>query len=309
MKCPKCGSDWLVKNGKTKNRQRFKCKDCGTTFFHDQQPNAIYTSTRLRNLFIKQMLDEKKVSITDFKDETKAKEHKQTLYYWRHKVLCELVKTQDDLMLSGEIQADEIFIPVSYKGNHKKSSFQLPRPAHKRSSDNHIKGISREKIGVLTAMDDKGVIIAIPVSQGKPTSNEIYNALKNHIKEGSTLITDSASSYNKLAKQLKLNLIKIPSGKHVSVVNGVGYNIQKINNLHKFMRKFMSNFFGVSSKFLPYYVAWYAFIKRKDITQQQKKDILTKIMKDTSLTPNTKINKLDVINISKDTKRKKKAKP
>lgn len=308
MICPECGSEWLVKNGKAKNRQRYKCKDCGKTFYPDQQPNAIYASTRLRNAFIKQMLDEKKVSITDFKTETRAREHKQTLYYWRHKVLCELVKTQDDLILSGQIQADEIFFPVSYKGNQKKGNFQLPRPAHQRSSDNHIKGISKEKVAVLTAMDDKGVVIAIPVSQGKPTSNDIYNALKNHIKEGSTLITDSASSYNKLAKQLKLNLIKIPSGRHATVVNGIGYNIQKINNLHKFMRKFMGNFFGVSSKFLPYYVAWYAFIKRKDITQQQKKDTLTKIIKDTDLKSNKQINKLDRINIPKDTKRKKKAK-
>jgi transposase-like protein len=32
MKCPKCSSEKNVKSGFTKNRQRYKCKDCGCNY-------------------------------------------------------------------------------------------------------------------------------------------------------------------------------------------------------------------------------------------------------------------------------------
>lgn len=32
MKCPKCGSENLTKDGKRDGRQRYRCKDCGKSF-------------------------------------------------------------------------------------------------------------------------------------------------------------------------------------------------------------------------------------------------------------------------------------
>lgn len=247
-------------------------------------------------------------AISDIKDTTKVKNHHNTIYYWRHKVLTELLKVQDDVVLSGQIQADEIYFSLNYKGNHKNSKWQMPRPPRDRTADLTTRGLSKEKIGVLTALDDKGAMIAIPVSQGRPTSNQIYNALKNHIEPGSILITDSASSYRKTAKALNLKLIQIPTGKHTTIVDGVKYHINTLNHYHGEMRKFMAHFNGVSSKFLPEYVHWYMFRERKDIDEKQKKKILTEIMTVKELKPVRQINKLDPININKAT-RKKKAKP
>ena len=46
----------------------------------------------------------------------------------------------------GIIKADDTFFSVSYKGNHKKSKVPMPRPAHHRGTDIHIRGHSNEKV-------------------------------------------------------------------------------------------------------------------------------------------------------------------
>lgn len=305
MKCQYCQSDWIVKNGLVKNKQRYFCKDCGKSFYSEVEPNSIACTVKTRNFFIKQMLDEKKTSLTDIQKELDKPISKKTIYSWRTKILSELVKEQEKIILSGEIQADEIYISVSYKGNHQRDNFKLPREPKVRGGSS-IRGLSKDKIAILTAIDDKGSVVAIPIAQGRPTSNQIYNVLKNNIEQNSTLITDSASSYRKLAKQLNLKLVQIPSGKHQLTVEGINYNIQRINNLHKYMRRFLSSFFGVSSKFLIYYTNWFAFIKRTDISQKQKKDILTRIMKTTDFQPNKELNKLEPINLFKAKKKTRK---
>ena len=189
MYCPNCQSENYIKSGLTKSKQqRYKCQVCGKTFIAERKPNSIVLSTQIRNSFIENLLKKKNVSITDIKENCKAKNHYNTIYYWRHKILNELIKTQDEVVLSGQIQADETYISVNYKGNHKHSEWKMPRPARQRSSDLNVRELSKEKVAVLTAIDENGVSIAIPISRGRPTSNQIYNALKNHIKEGSVLI-------------------------------------------------------------------------------------------------------------------------
>lgn len=32
IKCPRCNSDWVIKSGKVKGRQRYNCKDCNYFF-------------------------------------------------------------------------------------------------------------------------------------------------------------------------------------------------------------------------------------------------------------------------------------
>ena len=308
MNCPNCQNENYVKCGKTsRGLQRYKCKNCGKSFIAERQLNNISISANTRNLLIESLLKKKSVSITDIKENCKTKNHYNTIYYWRHKILNELIKAQDKVVLSGYIQADEIYFSVNYKGNHKNSDWKMPRPARQRSADLNVRGLSKEKVGVLTALDENGVSIAIPVCTGRPTSNQVYNALKNHIKEGSTLITDSAAAYNKLAKQLKLKLIKIPSGNHATTIDGVYYHINNINNYHKRLNKFMSSFNGVSSKFLYEYVAWFAFADRKDLTDDDKKKLLNEILTTKDLKPVRKLNKLDPVNLNKP-QRKKKAK-
>jgi insertion element IS1 protein InsB len=38
MKCPNCGSTQLIKNGRRKERQCYKCKECGRQFLEFYRP-------------------------------------------------------------------------------------------------------------------------------------------------------------------------------------------------------------------------------------------------------------------------------
>lgn len=272
----------------------------------EQMPNAIYADTRKKNIFIRKcLLDNKKISITDILKETKLNVHRNTIYYWRHKVMNELIKLQDEIILSGEIHVDETYLPLNYKGNHK--SFQMPRESRKRSADLHIRGISKEQVCILTALDDKGLNYLVAIGTGRPTKQKVYDALKNHIKEGSTLISDSTTCYDKLAKALKLNHYKIPSNSHKVEVNGKSFNIQDLNNFHKFFKQYMANYYGVSSKHLNSYLALYSFFRRKDLTDKKKEQTLQKIMTTTDLKPKRKIDLQDRIPKVKRERKKRKA--
>ena len=133
------------------------------------------------------------------------------------------------------------------------------------------------------------------------------NTAKNRVEENSTLITDSLASYNFAAKQLHLKLIQIPSGKREIEVDGVKYNIQKINSYHSRLAKFMESFQGVSTRHLPEYLSWFNFKDRKDMNRQQKKDYLYSILAKQKLVINKNIGKEERIPIAKS-KRKKKIK-
>lgn len=271
MNCHYCKSENCIKFGTTQNKQRYRCKDCGKTFILDKVSTQIILTAKERKKLINQLLKNNKITIANIEDNCNLSKHRLTLYFWRHKIFSEIAKFQDEIVLEGQIQIDETYFSVSYKGNYKNSEFKLPRPARKRSNDLDIRGLSGEKIAVLTAIDETGKSLAIPICTGRPSSQIIYNSLKNHLKKGSVLITDSASCYNKIAKKLNLKLIKIPSNKHSTEIEGIVYHINTINNYHKRLKNYMSSFNGVSSKFLYEYTNWFAFIDRKDLTEKQKK--------------------------------------
>ena len=48
--------------------------------------------------------------------------------------------------VDGVVEMDETFIPLSYKGNHKKSGFVIPRPSRKRCKQIKKRGISNEQV-------------------------------------------------------------------------------------------------------------------------------------------------------------------
>ena len=47
LSCPKCGSSYVVKNGKIHNgKQNFKCRDCGRQFVQYPENKVIDTATK-----------------------------------------------------------------------------------------------------------------------------------------------------------------------------------------------------------------------------------------------------------------------
>ena len=269
--CPYCHKQHIVKMGfvKSNGSQRYKCKDCGKTF--TETTNKIFSYSHKKQSVWRKYVDcfLMKFSLRDTARICKINIH--TAFDWRHKILDTLQLMQDGVTLKGNVQADETFFRLSYKGCR-----EMPRRTHKRGKSIHKRGLSTEQVCVVCSVDDNSHSIGKVAKLGKPSYRAIKAVLNNRISSNSTLIADSLTSYKRFAKVNKLNLIQIPTKRYT---NG-NYNIQKINSYHSELKRFIiGRFNGVATKYLNNYLVYHNFVNiSKD---KNKKRILRKFLLNT----------------------------
>lgn len=127
MVCLHYGSTKVIKHIKKNGFQRFRCKDCGKTF------NDL-TLTPMANSKVRpeQWVDYAKCMMLGFsirKSATYSKVSFKPSFYMRHRLLDTVRNFQGIGKVSGIVEIDETFLPESFKGNHKKSGFKMPRDA------------------------------------------------------------------------------------------------------------------------------------------------------------------------------------
>ena len=268
--CPCCGSVHSVRNGHRKDgRQRYLCRDCGKSYVITT--NSIASGTRKPLATWKRFVECMIAALPLREAAAICGIHRNTAFFWRHKILDALQNMANEVVLSGIVEADETFFAVSYKGNHKKSlTFAMPRPAHKRGHAEHIRGISHEKVCVPCAVNRGGLSIARAITLGRISTKDLHRAYDGRITEGTTLVTDKHSSYTRFAKSNNINLIQLKGGK---VKKGL-FHIQHINNYHSRLKKFIERFNGVSTKYLDNYLIWHNFVNYAKETSTEKASIL-----------------------------------
>lgn len=255
--CPHCGNKYIVKNGKNKNTQRYLCKSCKKSFVLSTN-TPIFSSKKTLDTWFK-FIDCLINQYSIVKTAKILNIATSTAFIWRHKILDAIREHYKCLNLSYEIECDETFFQESFKGNHSRDGFIMPRKAHKRGKQARFRGISKEKVCVLTALDNSNNLFIAPISMGRPSSNDLIRSVGKVLKPKSTLITDNFFSYRTLSSYCNLNHISIPHGKH----SFKKYNIQKINSLHSDIKRFISIYKGVSTKYLANYLSLFKFIFSK----------------------------------------------
>jgi transposase-like protein len=124
MVCRKCGEKSFVKNGNTKGIQRYQCRSCKSTQFHD-------ANTPLYNMKIKGkwadfvflMLDtDRSKTVKSVSDELDI--NPKTAYRWRHKFLSSL-NAVNSIVLLEESEIDEVYFPFTVKGIIGKEKFDV----------------------------------------------------------------------------------------------------------------------------------------------------------------------------------------
>lgn len=91
---------------------------------------------------------------------------------------------------------------------------------------------------------------------GRVTANELERLYGNRIGEHSILCTDSHKSYIQFATDMELEHKRIKRGKHKEDI----YHINHINSLHSNLKRWMSRFNGVATKYLNNYMKWHKWI-------------------------------------------------
>ena len=269
-KCPFCGDDHIVKNGKFKGNQRYLCRNCRKSFSQQTQTPTAYSKKKT-----KVWIDYIECMIKGYSLRRCAWEcgiNLATAFFWRHKILDALSSFMGTGEVDGLVEADECYLRYSYKGNHSKSKrFKMPREARKRGGESVGKrGLSSEQVCVGTALDRTGNILIGMIGTGRAKYDNLKRFFEGHIAPYSILCTDSAHGYGKLAKQLDLEHKAIPSGKHMKGI----YHIQHINAFHSNFKAFLQKFRGVSTKHLNSYLKWFKWIElfkdEKELLKIQK---------------------------------------
>lgn len=265
--CPHCKSTNFKKNGTTHGKQRYLCNDCKKTFAITS--NTILFSTKkdlsLWEKYIHCMIE--KYSIR--KTAKICGINPTTAFNWRHKILDALQKMQDEVKLDGVVEADETFLPLSFKGHHK--NFKLPRLAKHRGTANTKRGLSKELVCIPCVVNLDGKSIAKISNLGKPNIVSLSKVIQGRIERESIFVTDSFRGYLKLSNDMNLNHILIPRNKHI---NG-SFNIQVVNSYHGRLKAMLTyNFKGVSTKYLNNYLVYHNFVNFAKESRQDKERIL-----------------------------------
>lgn len=299
-KCRKCDSNNIVRFGKDKNgKQRYKCKSCGATFTSTSY--SVMANTRHSYVTWKKYLSLLLEGASLHKCAAVCKISVQTAFTWRHKILNALQTDQDNRCLAGIVEVDEMFVSVSYKGNHSKSKrFKMPRDAYHRGSDN--KSATGSKACVMYAVERNGQTYGECIGKGQPTPLKVAYSFENRIMPESIVISDGAGSIKKFYDNIpNIDLVQLKSPEtakrnkeaYFRVLDGV-YHIQTVNNLHTRFRKFMGKYNGVATKYLNHYVNLFVWIENyKKINNVD----INKELYEYALTKNTYICAKDFLNM------------
>jgi transposase-like protein len=181
----------------------------------------------------------------------------KTSFYMRHRLLDAVREYQGIGNVSGIVEMDETFLPESFKGNHKKSKFVMPRKSRKRGKEVKKRGISSEQVCISTAIDRSNNIVMEMVTKGRIKTVDLERLYVGHLNTESVICTDSHKNYIQFADKHVSEHIKIASGKHK---NGI-YHIAHINSLHSSFKRWMKPFNGVATKYLANYLHWFKWLQ------------------------------------------------
>ena len=252
-RCCHCWCSSIIRYGTTaKGHQRFKCSQCKKTF------NTL-TKTALSGMKLQdkwQQYSEGMWHTLKLRDAAKKfKINLKTAWKWRHKLLNKPMKNRQRL-LAGIVEADETFIPESFKGNRK----TMARKSRKR-------GGGRAEVPVFIALDRQGHVVHQVLDAN--TKIELKSVIQKVLAPESVFCTDGNISYKSIAQELPYSvehkrLIRLDNE---TVKDGI-YHIQTINNWIMRWKSWMVQFCGVGTAYLENYLAWFREIDHQKGVEQ-----------------------------------------
>lgn len=244
--CHKCGFTCLMKWGKVSSgSQRFRCRYCKTTI-------SITTNTSVHRLRYRRKWPEfmrlmsTHISVYKLKEDHFVGMSKNTMLRWRHRFLSAF-EANDTGKMSGVVQVDEKFFRQSFKGDTKAVA-QAGRSARKRGGSN-FRGISREQVAVLTALDSNGVINQEMI--GRLNYKNVVETMKPWLSPENVIVSDGYKAYERVAENFGCDHIVSRTK------NGHHPKIARLNAYHTFIENLINRkCLGVSTNHLMKYLAW-----------------------------------------------------
>ena len=276
VSCPACKSgDYVLfgtYQGPGEKVQRYKCKSCGKVFAPLNRSLVSGSAFSYRD-WIK-FIDCLYNGYTVKQIAHACDISERTAHNNRIKLFYALKLLNDRVALQGNIVLDETYVPVSFKGNHSKDDdFVMPRSSYKRGGENHAKGITDNLACIVCAVDDSGNSVAKVAGTGNVSAAKLKYVLKEHLGDNifclysdkSNAIKSFAESNGYEIKQEKLlrkgakRTTGIVFNRDTFVINRY---LQIINSYHSRLKKFLTRFSGISTKYLSGYLYLFAWKER-----------------------------------------------
>ena len=129
------------------------CKYCGKTF--TEYTNTIFSSTKKGYYVWLKYLDLMMKGASLYNISKELNISVVTAFHWRHKVLNVIKQYNAKNKVNGVVEAEEIFLLYSHKGQHIDGI-----QSRTRGGASYYRGLSKEKVGVLVAIDRNKNILA-----------------------------------------------------------------------------------------------------------------------------------------------------
>lgn len=252
IKCPKCLSSNVVKNGFKNNTQRYKCKNCNK--FFSISTSTITSSIRLSYTQLLNFM----LCLINYNTLTETSKivgiSERDTYNLRIKIISTL-KSYKTEKLHGVVQCDEKYVRLSFKGTR---TDKMPRKSRRNGFEDRTSGISMDQVCILMAIDEEDNIFIKIVGLGPLSTDDLKENFSDYINEESILVTDSKSSYIKFAEDKNLILKQIPDNKHKTKD---GYHLGELNSLMSELDVLLLKTRGLSTRHLQEYLDLFRFRK------------------------------------------------
>lgn len=246
--CPHCGSNQIIRFGKSDGLQRYRCKSCLHRF------NAL-TGTPLAHLRYKERwfnyASEIILGHSIKKSAANCSIHETTSFRWRHRFL-NLPASMQSSELSGIAEADETYFLKSLKGQN-----NIPRKPRKRGGKAQKRGLSKELDCVLVARDRSGHTLAKLMEQFN--ADALNKVLKPLLVNDTLLCTDGFRVYQSFTNKAHIPHQPLVASLGIRVIDKV-FHIQNVNAFDSRLKAWMKKFNGVATRYLPNYLGWFRII-------------------------------------------------
>jgi len=253
--CHLCGSGSIRRAGHTSNGiQRYYCNHCHHSY-------TVTTGTLLENhkIQIAELIDYWR-NLFRFEslssDSWNNKNAATTAKYWFLKTGILLKDCQKNIVLSGRIYYDETYLPVRSEDIIRKENGQ------------RLRGHSINQICIAVATTGVETYVTY-IGRGQPKAETIYDALKDHIKPGSQLVTDKDPGHRMLVRKLGLKNEEHDSKKIKRLPDNEN-PLNTVNQMHNLLQKFLRAHSGFKRDDLNDYLNIFAFIVNPPEDQLEK---------------------------------------
>jgi transposase-like protein len=253
--CPDCHNNIIIKNGKSKGKQRFICKTCGKNFnsltntpmskSHKPEKWPLFIDCVIRGLSLRAAAAEIGVSYV-------------TLFYWRHKLMKALKSTEDN-SLTGDVEADDIFLAYSDKGSRKISG----RKPNKTSGKYYIG--QGKKVFLLVAADHSGHLFLEASASRNSYIDLIYDSLDGLVNKSAVFCSNYKTFYAFFAKKKGIK-------QHFIVTRCTrteAHNIDLANGYRRKVEIWLDRFQGVASKYLNNYLSLFNCLRKSNFDETE----------------------------------------